>query len=107
MHIFLIRLVLLIVGGFIFMLYAANDDTLVNFFCDRYYDPNYVQDNGTVSKEMSDSLSECRDSFRTSMWFIWIPVVVFQAHCLATLYAYRSTFENNEYVKETDNEEDI
>ena len=106
LYLYQVRLILLIVGGFIFNLYAANDDSISNFFCDRYYNENYMNA-GTVTKELTESLTLCRDSFRMYIWIAWIPTVLFQIHCLVTLYEYRSAFENKEYVKATDDEEDM
>ena len=48
LHIYFLRLLLLIIGGFIFLIVASNNDEIVNFFCDRYYGIDIDDDTGSV-----------------------------------------------------------
>ena len=106
MTVYFVRLLVILIGGFIFIIIAQRNDEPVDFLCDKYYGIDYNED-GTIPAEFVDDLGECRSMFRNLVWPIYIITVVFQAHCLFTLQNYRSLFENKEYIKETNFEDDI
>ena len=109
MSIYSIRLFFIIIGGFVLLIVAQNEDSIIDFLCARYEGVSLDDTDTTAEKkkEFYEDRSECRSSLRILGILFYFPLVMFQVHCLQILLAYRATIENKEYQEEFDNEEDI
>ena len=73
-----LRMLMLAIGGFFFLIYSVNDSYWPRLYCNRYEDVDVDMDTGVVgSLSTQTELDECKDSFRTLCWFIWLPAVIF------------------------------
>mmetsp|Transcript_19405 Transcript_19405/g.29806 ORF Transcript_19405/g.29806 Transcript_19405/m.29806 type:complete len:109 (-) Transcript_19405:12-338(-) len=108
MTVYSVRLFLIIVGGFVLLIVANNENSMIDFLCKRFYGLE-LEDDATRSEEQEfyDDVGECRMHMRLFGILTYPPLIFFQFHCLRTLYAYRETVENKEFMEIMDEEEDI
>ena len=98
MSIYSVRLFFIIVFGFMLLIVANNENSIIDFLCERYQGIDIDQDaTDAEKKQFYDDRSECRDNIRLVGILAYLPIVIFQVHCLQTLMAYRATIENKEY----------
>ena len=80
---FFLRLVVLTIGGLVFLIYSANDSYWPRLYCNRYEGlgvdmdtglPKYNED-GVMATQTE--INDCKDSFRTAAWFVYLPSVIF------------------------------
>ena len=96
---FFFRLLLIIVVGAVFLISITQDDSLVNFFCDRYSGDYINDETDAIRQEKLAELDQCQSTLRYLFWLSYFPLVVFQAHCLQVLQEYRKQL-NQDYIKE-------
>ena len=92
------------------LLVATNDNSTVDYFCKRYQGVKYEDLDKPSTPEIETSSYEiqtCRDNTRNLGWIFYFPIILFNIHCLKTLYSYRRLFENKEFKSVIDEEEDI
>ena len=85
LYMYALRLIFIIISGFVFLLFLCQNDELSEFFCDRYSRLDY--DDKTSKTE--DEWETCIFRLRVWSWCLFIPLVAFQLHCYFTLIAYR------------------
>ena len=72
LSIFLIRTMLIIFGGFFFLMLTLGHDGTLDFMCDKYYglDP----DN---ELEFNDKIEECHTVMKVVAWIVYFPLIIF------------------------------
>ena len=78
MTVYWLRLLVLIIGGFVFLVVANNGNSTIDFLCDRYYgaDPSEAESQEELTRE-TDELNECRFNLRLLGLLLYVPTVVF------------------------------
>ena len=66
---------------------AHNTETLNWYFCSAYLGIKEDDDESTEWMEQPDAL-ECSSFIHTLGWVCYVPLILFQIHCILTLKAY-------------------
>ena len=97
MYLYALRLVCIIMIGFVVILFLENNHEYAEFICDRYSALDYEDDS------QSDELWEaCIHRLRIVIWFVFLPFVAFQFHCIRALVKYRHNYENPDFEVQSD-----
>ena len=68
-----VRLIFIVISGFIFILFLSNNQEMAEFFCGRYSSLDYDE----KTSETEELWDTCVFRLRVWAWFVYIPTIVF------------------------------
>ena len=108
---FAIRYVIMAISCFVLLVISSQETTVIDGICYEYFGAEEITKVQTEGAELEGDLAPvntCRDNLITVGWLAFLPIMIFEAHCLITMRRVRNLIENVE-LKETafEEEEDI